>query len=66
MPESKRGRTLAITSTFACYPHERSAMQRLMTERKLKSIFDVVRLLAADSKTCGVQPGDFCPPKGKS
>jgi hypothetical protein len=66
MPESKRGHTLAITSTFACYPHERAALLRIMSEQKLKSVFDVVRLLASESRSCGVQAGDFCPPKLKS
>lgn len=66
MNEPKKGRTLATPMTFSCYPHERDALHRLRRERRLKSIFDVVRLLAANSRKCGVKAEDFCLPKEKS
>lgn len=66
MNEAKKGRTLATPGTFCCYPHEREAMLRIMREKKLKSIFDVVRLFAAESRRCGVKAEDFCLPKQKS
>lgn len=66
MSEVKKERTLATPTTFSCYPHERNALHRLMREYQLKSVFDVVRLFAAKAHRCGVQAGDFCPPKNKS
>ena len=48
---------------FACYPHERNAILRIMGEQNLKSTFDVVRLLASGHKPA---EGDFRAPKKKS
>lgn len=66
MSEAKKGRTLAIPMTFSCYPHERDAMLRIMREKNLKSVFDTVRLFAAESRRSGVKAEDFCLPKKKS
>jgi hypothetical protein len=66
MSEPKKGRTLAIPMTFSCYPHERDALQRILRAKNLKSVFDTVRLLAEDSRHCGVKAEDFCSPKKKS
>lgn len=48
---------------FACYPHERNAIQRIMEEQNLKSTFDVVRWFAAGNRAA---EGDFRAPKQKS
>jgi hypothetical protein len=56
-------KSLAITMAFACYPHERNAILRIMAEQNLKSTFDVVRLLASGHKPA---EGDFRAPKKKS
>lgn len=66
MSEAKKGRTLATPVTFSCYPHEHEALKRIMREKKLKSVFDVVRLFAAESRRNGVKAEDFCLPKKKS
>jgi len=39
------GKLLAAPLTFSVYPRERDALLRIARERKLKSLFDVVRLL---------------------
>lgn len=61
-----KGRSLAAPVTFSCYSHEHEALRRIMREKNLKSVFDVVRLFAAESKRCGVKAEDFCLPKKKS
>jgi hypothetical protein len=66
MTDSKKPSTLAAPVTFSCYPHEHESLRRIMRERKLKSVFDVVRFLACESHRCGVKPGDFHPPNKKS
>lgn len=41
---------------FSVYPHERAALIRLARERKLKSLFDVVRWLARKSRVRDLEP----------
>jgi hypothetical protein len=61
-----KGRTLAVPMTISVYPHERDALLRIMHEKKLKSVFDVVRFLASQSRSRFVRAEDFCLPKEKS
>lgn len=66
MAEPTKGRTLAIPMAISVYPHERDALIRIMEDKQLKSVFDVVRLFAAESRAKYVRPDDFCLPKRKS
>jgi hypothetical protein len=66
MSEPIKGRTLAVPMTISVYPHERDALLRIMREKKLKSVFDVVRFFASQSRSRFVRPDDFCLPKEKS
>ena len=63
MTQTTKNKPLAITMAFACYPHERNAIQRIMEEQNLKSTFDVVRWFAAGNRAA---EGDFRAPKQKS
>jgi hypothetical protein len=47
--------------TFSVYPSEHAAMIRIMHEQRLKSAFDVVRVMAATSQHA--LQGDFKEPK---
>ncbi len=52
--------------TFSVYPRERDALLRITRERKLKSPFDVVRMLARENPNKSVRPNDFSEPRVKS
>jgi hypothetical protein len=60
------GKHLAAPLTFSVYPRERDALLRIARERKLKSLFDVVRLLVVDTRDKSIKPEEFSPPKFKS
>lgn len=57
---------LAKPMTFSVYPRERDALLRITRERKLKSPFDVVRMLAQENTSQSVRPEDFSEPRVKS
>ncbi len=57
-------RTLAQPMTVSVYPHERDALLRIMAELRVKSTFDVVRVLARESNRKHMDA--FSPPKFKS
>jgi len=57
-------KSLSTPMTFAVYPRERDELHRLRREHRLKSNFDVVRLLAATpNPVC--RPGSLDVPKKK-
>ena len=49
----------AAAMVFSVYPTERELILRIMQEKKLKSTFDVVRLLAKEAKKSGFNPVRF-------
>jgi hypothetical protein len=59
-------KSLAKPMTFSVYPRERDALLRIARERKLKSPFDVVRMLAHESPNKSIGLRDFSEPKVKS
>lgn len=59
-------KSLAKPMTFSVYPRERDALLRITRERRLKSPFDVVRMLAKENLNKSVRPEDFSEPKVKS
>lgn len=60
------GKHLAAPMTFSVYPREREVLLRVARERKLRSLFDVVRLLVVETQGKSIKPEEFSPPKFKS
>ena len=50
--------------TISVYPRERLAILRIARAQKLRSLFDVVRMLADGNPN--IKPTDFSPPRFKS
>lgn len=52
--------------TISVYPRERLAILRIARAQKLRSLFDVVRMLADGNPNSAIKPTDFSPPRFKS